>query len=283
MYAGTKNGLLLYKNKKRVPQKFKTLDGLNFTDIEKNNQGIFSATTLGDGVFFFNEDTCIQVNEESGLTDNMCSSLFIQNDSTVWVTTLHGLNRIVCNYFAGKFKIEIKNFYRNDGLPSNYINDIYIYKDSIWLATNTGLAIVNENDLPNYTYSPKIAVDAFKVNGIPKEILPAGKIKLDRKSNNIIIEFNCRTFKNAGSVFYKYRLVGLKSNWIETRNNQVDFTGLAPGNYSFEVYAYSINENWKTNIEMVQFYIKPAFWETIWFRVLAVLLVFLIAIIDSSP
>jgi hypothetical protein len=279
LYAGTKSGLLLYKNKKRIPGKFKILENLNFTDIEKNSQDIFIATTMGDGVFFFNKNKCIRVNEKSGLTDNMCSSLFIQNDSTVWITTLHGLNRILCRYVDGEFKIKIKNFFRNDGLPSNYINDIYIYNDSIWLATNTGLAILNENDLPSYTYSPKIAVDAFKVNGINNDRLMGSSIDLGRKSNNIVIEFNCRTFKNAGSVLYKYKLVGLNSDWAETRNNQVDFTGLAPGKYIFEVYAYSLNENWKTNTEQVRFSIKPAFWETIWFRVLAVLLVLLIAVI----
>jgi ligand-binding sensor domain-containing protein len=279
LYAGTKNGLLLFKNKKRIPNKFKILDGLSFTDIEKNKLDIFIATTLGDGVFFFNSDTCIQINEKTGLTDNMCSSLFIQNDSTVWITTLHGLNRIICKYIGGEFKIQIKNFYRNDGLPSNYINDMYIYKDSIWLATNTGLAIFNERDLPNYAYSPKIAVDAFKVNGMYKEILPAGTIDLDRKSNNIVIEFNCRTFKNAGSVLYKYKLAGLNSDWVETRNNQVDFTALAPGGYTFEVYAHGLNENWKTNVEQVKFSIKPAFWQTIWFKILATALILFIAIV----
>jgi hypothetical protein len=277
LYAATKNGLLLYKNKKRIPQKFKVLDGLGFTDIDANTQGIFIATTLGDGVFFFNKDTCIQVNEKAGLTDNMCSALFIQNDSTAWITTLHGLNRIVYKYVAGKFKIQIKNFYRNDGLPSNYINDIYVYEDSIWLATNIGLAILNEKDLQNYTYSPKIAVDAFKVNGTQSEMSQGRIVELDRKSNNIVIEFNCRTFKNAGSVLYKYRLVGLNSNWVETRNNQVDFTGLAPGKYTFEVFAYSLNESWKTNLEQLKFNIEPAFWQTLWFRILAAALVLLIA------
>ena len=171
------------------------------------------------------------MNEQKGLTDNMCSGLFIQNDSTVWVTTLNGLNRIVYNYAAGVFKI--KNLYRNDGLPSNYINDIYIYGDTVWLATNKGLAVFNEKDLSNYFYSPKMAIEAFKANDDYKPVFPSAHIKLDRNSNNIVIEFNCRTFKNAVSVLYKYKLVGLNSNWVETRNSQVDFTGLAPGKYEF--------------------------------------------------
>jgi ligand-binding sensor domain-containing protein len=279
LYAGTRSGLRLYKNKKRVKNKFALLDEVSITDIEKNGQGIFIATTSGDGTFFFDKDKCIQVNEKSGLTDNLCSSLFIQNDSTVWITTLNGLNRIICSYISGEFRIKIKNFYRNDGLPSNYINDMYIYRDTIWLATNTGLAIFNEKDLLNYTYTPKIAVDAFKVNSTYTELLPSGTITLERKSNNIVIEFNCRTFKNAGSVLYKYKLAGLNSDWVETRNNQVDFTALAPGEYTFEVYAHGLNENWKTNIELVKFSIKPAFWETIWFRILATVLILFIAIL----
>jgi ligand-binding sensor domain-containing protein len=281
LYAGTKTGLHIYKDRTKIPQRYTIFDGLSFTDIDKNGQGIFIATTLGDGVFFFNKDAVLNLNEKSGLTDNLCSSLFIQNDSTVWVTTLNGLNRIVYNYKAGEFNIRIKNLYRNDGLPSNYLNDIYVYGDSIWLATNTGMAVFNEKDLPNYSYSPKMAIEAFKANDVYKDIFPSAGINLDRNSNNIVIEFNCRTFKNAVSVLYKYKLVGLNSNWIETRNNQVDFTGLPPGSYEFAVYAYSLNENWKSNIERINFKIKPAYWETTWFRVLlaAVVLVIIFLLI----
>lgn len=264
----------LYKNRKKLESRHKIFEGLSFTDIDKSGLDIFIATTLGDGVFLFNDDKLIHLNEKSGLTDNMCSSLFIQNDTTVWVTTLNGLNRIVYNYAAGEFKIRIRNFYRNDGLPSNYINDIYIYGDSVWLATNIGLAIFKEKDLPGYSYTPKMAIEAFKVNDIYKPGFSSSHIKLDRSSNNIVIEFNCRTFKNAVSVLYKYKLAGLNNNWVETRNNQVDFTGLPPGKYEFAVYAYSLNENWKSNIERIYFTIKPAYWQTTWFRGLLAAVIF---------
>lgn len=270
LYACSKLGLYRYKNRKRLGSKYNILDGLSFTDIGKTGTGIFITTTLGDGVFLFNQDHILSINEKTGLTDNMCSSLFIQNDSTVWVATLNGLNRIVCSASSGGIKARIRNFYRNDGLPSNYINDIYIYRDSIWLATNSGLAIFNENDLAGNLYTPKISVDAFKANDEYKQLVKNKTIVLDRNSNSVIIEFNCSTFKNSGSVLYKYKLAGLNSNWIETRNNQVDFTGLAPAKYTFEVYAYNLNENWKTNVEQVYFTVKPAYWETTWFRLLLV-------------
>ncbi len=276
LYAGTRTGMRLYKDRTRLPGRYEKFEGLSFTGIDKDKQGFFIATTLGDGVFFFKNDKLVQLNEKSGLTDNMCTSFFIQNDSTVWVSSLNGLNRIMYNYDEGEFtNIRIRNFYRNDGLPSNYINDIYIYGDSVWLATNTGLAVFNENDLPNYSYTPKMGIETFKASDVYIPVFSSAHINLDRNSNNIVIEFNCRTFKNAVSVLYKYKLVGLNGNWIETSNSQVDFTGLPHGKYEFAVYAYSLNENWKSDIERIYFTIKPAYWETIWFRVLlaAVILV----------
>ncbi len=269
LYAGTRTGMRLYKDRTKIPGRHKKFDGLSFTGIDKDRQGVFIATTLGDGLFLFNNDKLVQLNEKSGLTDNMCTSFFMQNDSTVWVSTLNGLNRILYNYSDGEFtSIKIRNFYRNDGLPSNYINDVYIHGDSVWVATNIGLAVFNEKDLPNYSYSPKMVIEAFKANDVYSPVFSSTHINLDRNSNNIVIEFNCRTFKNAVSVLYKYKLVGLNNNWVETRNSQVDFTGLPPGKYEFAVYAFSLNENWKSNIERIYFTIKPAYWETTWFKIL---------------
>lgn len=274
LYACTKLGLFRYKNKKRLPGVFNNMENNSYTDIVKLGKGNMVASSMGDGVFFFKNNNIRQVNEKDGLSDNMCTSLFAENDSTVWVTTLNGLNRVTSKFVSGKFEVKIRSFYRNDGLPSNYINDMYVFGDSIWLATNFGLAIFNKNDLSGNTYTPKIFVETFKAN---TEYIPLSKskfIKLNRNNNNIIIEFNCRTFKNSGIVRYKYKLGGLNSKWVETTNSQVDFTGLAPGNYTFEVYAFNADENWKTNVELISFYIKPAYWQTLWFRImLAVLIV----------
>ncbi len=279
LYACTKQGLFRYKNKKRLSNKFKELDGLSFTDIGKMGNNIFAVSTPGDGIFLFRDDQILQVNESSGLTNNLCTSLFIQNDSTVWVTTYNGLNRIIADYRSGKIDVGIRKFYRSDGLPSNYINDMYQFEDSIWLATNGGLAVFKEKDLTGNQFIPRLTIDEIKVNNSYVPVLKNSHAVLDRNSNNIIIAFNCCTFKNAGSVRYKYKMEAINSNWIETGNTQVDFTGLAPGKYTFEVFAYSLNGNWKTNSEKLFFTIQPAYWETIWFRILMAGLLLLAAIL----
>jgi ligand-binding sensor domain-containing protein len=278
LYACSKLGLFRFKNRKKLPGIFNNMENTSYTDIINIGKGNMVTSSMGDGIFFFNKKKIRQVNEKDGLSDNMCTSLFAENDSTIWVATLNGLNRISSRFVSEKFEIKIRNFYRNDGLPSNYINDIYVYGDTIWLATNFGLAIFNKNDLSTNVYTPKISIETLKANN--ENILQRKNklIELNRKNNNIIIEFNCRTFKNSGTVRYKYKMGGLNSNWTETMNNQVDFTGLAPGRYTFEVFAYSVDENWKTNVEQIKFYIKPAYWQTLWFRILLAAL-FLLSVI----
>ncbi|MBK7434125.1 MAG: histidine kinase [Chitinophagaceae bacterium] len=278
VYACSRMGLIRYRGRTKLPDRYPALTGLSLTDIDKTSTGILIITTFGDGVFFIHGDRVVNINDTLGLTNNMCSSVFVQNDSTVWVTSYNGLNRIICYPETGGINIRVMNFYRNDGLPSNYINDIYVYRDSVWLATNMGLALFNENDLTRYSYTPRISIEAIKVNNAYLPLSFDHPIKLERNSSSIVIEFNSTTFKNAGSVGYKYKLSGMKSDWMETRNNQVDFTGLEPGNYSFEVYAYSLNGKWRTEVAHISFVISPAFWETLWFRVLAIIVFLFLAV-----
>lgn len=272
LYACTRQGLVLYRNRTKFENKYPELNGLALTDIEKTIQGMLIITTYGDGFFMIYKGSVINIKEDKGLSNNMCTSVFVQNDSTVWITSYNGLNRIRYTIEKSVPRYKVMNFYRNDGLPSNYINDMYNYRDSIWLATNVGLAIFNENDLTRYSYTPRIAIDAILANGVNLPWHHGKSIILERSTNSVAIEFNCNTFKNAGSVVYKYKLSGLNSSWMETRNNQVDFNGLGPGGYLFEVYAISLNGNWQSDVAQISFTIKQALWEKNWFRVLSLLI-----------
>jgi len=109
-------------------------------------------------------------------------------------------------------------------------------------------------------------------NGVNRPWQSGQPVILERSTNSIAIEFNCNTFKNAGSVVYRYKLSGLNSKWMETRNNQVDFNGLEPGGYLFEVYAFDLNGNWQSDVTQISFTIERALWEKTWFRVLSFLL-----------
>jgi signal transduction histidine kinase len=77
----------------------------------------------------------------------------------------------------------------------------------------------------------------------------------------------------------KYRLQGVDSDWQEVqRERRAHYTNLAPGRYRFQVIAANEDGVWNQHGATLQFEIKPALWQTNWFRVLlALLLVLLMA------
>jgi ligand-binding sensor domain-containing protein/DNA-binding CsgD family transcriptional regulator len=69
-------------------------------------------------------------------------------------------------------------------------------------------------------------------------------------------------------VQYKYRLSGLSDQWSEwTDESYVDYTNLASGKYSFE-----LESNLNNQITTYHFSINPYWYETVWARILFVLL-----------
>ncbi|MBI3233536.1 MAG: histidine kinase, partial [Bacteroidetes bacterium] len=96
---------------------------------------------------------------------------------------------------------------------------------------------------------------------------------LKYNQNNIRIAIDGLSYSSRGHFNYKYRMIGLDSNWIETnsRNNFARFSSLPPGSYTFEVAA--VNENGlASKPAMLHFSINKPFWFQWWF-IASVLLV----------
>ncbi|GAB4376709.1 MAG: hypothetical protein Kow0042_23310 [Calditrichia bacterium] len=77
-------------------------------------------------------------------------------------------------------------------------------------------------------------------------------------------------------VRYRYRLSGIDANWVETTNRFVQYTNLDDGHYTFEVKAANEWGYWSEPARF-RFRIRPAWWETWWFRLLMVALAGFIA------
>jgi hypothetical protein len=96
--------------------------------------------------------------------------------------------------------------------------------------------------------------------------------KLDYRNSNVRFSFTGLCFSNPQGVRYHYRLLGFQEEWSEQETkDEITFNNLPPGDYVFELYADAGTEASKTGIQSVAFSILPAFRQTAWFLVLAVL------------
>ena len=73
---------------------------------------------------------------------------------------------------------------------------------------------------------------------------------------------------------YRYKLEGFDQAWTEVGSDRrlVTYTNLDPGDYVFRVLGSNADGTWNEEGASLALTITPPWWETIWFRLLLVLL-----------
>jgi anti-sigma regulatory factor (Ser/Thr protein kinase) len=94
-------------------------------------------------------------------------------------------------------------------------------------------------------------------------------LNLRHDQNHVQFSFLSYNFRMGSHSLYRYRLLGLHDDWIETANTSAEYWALRPHEYIFEVQ--SINEDgvWSDS-QMVVMNVRPHFSQTWWFRLLIV-------------
>ena len=166
---GTIGGLQRYDPLK---DRFSLIDEVprNFIySILEDHKGNIWATTIGDGVYYFNPKTKekgnirAETDNENGLSSNEVNGVFEDSDDNMWFATEGGG---LCKYDVTRKKIT-KKYGTKNGFPSNYI--FKILEDSskhLWISTSKGL--VNLDPLTGkthvYTKANGVLSDQFNYN-----------------------------------------------------------------------------------------------------------------------
>jgi len=117
--------------------------------------------------------------------------------------------------------------------------------------------------------APPVYVTGIKINNQPRPLNSSYSLSYDE--NYLIINFVGLTYKDAGNVQYRYKMEGIDTGWIYTKNRDVQYPKLAPGNYTFLVTAMNNDGIWSQKPATIQFIITPPFWATWWARAFFIL------------
>jgi PAS domain S-box-containing protein len=99
----------------------------------------------------------------------------------------------------------------------------------------------------------------------------ADGMRLPPRVRDVTIEFTALSLTDAQSVQFRYRLDGHDHEWQEAGDRrQAFYTNLGPGNFRFLVTASNNNGVWNETGKQLEFSIEPAYFQTIWFRLLCV-------------
>ena len=243
----------------------------NLTIVNPENGEPFSITSLvsvkgnsiwagsQNGIFIFNDGKLTQrLTTRNGLSGNEIRLMKNVND-TIWVLSDYGFNVISDN---GK-KIRRLSFVSS--VFQNEIKDFLVDRQFLYMPVGNGIIRIPYRNLPEELPLPRIYISEIKKNGIVFNHY--NENEMDYFERNIDISFSGLNFSSGNLLKYKYRLLGLDTNWTvaDYHNTKVNFISLSPGHYTFEVKALNADGNESENAATYSFSIDRPWWTQVWF------------------
>jgi ligand-binding sensor domain-containing protein len=227
-------------------------------------QGLWALTT-GDGCFFIGKDKLYQLNKESGLSSNFLSKACIGRNGDLWLASDNGVNqiRIEDNLFGEALII---NYTTADGLPSNQLNDLLLYRDTLLIASNKGMVYAALKDLESNPIAPVVLLKGIKTD--QRQFRSSTRIDLMAEERNLSFDFIGLSFRSERNISYEYLLKGQDKEWVQTEEGKANYTNLAPGQYQFYVRARNKDGVWSEETLLSTLIIKPYLSENGWFQFL---------------
>lgn len=264
----TYNGLWKYSNKlfqylgEEDPLLSITGSALYFNPMDET----LWVGTNGAGIVIIDKNgKSSQITKNEGIVSNSINTFF-SHKGKIWVGTRQGLSILTSR--AGGY--DIQNLTIKEGLASNDVISLFVTDSIAYVGTSGGLSIINTLKIAPNPFKPKVYITSVELNDSTYQWSAEG-VKIPWESRYLRISYVGLAFRNMGKTLYRYRLLGLDSNWVYTPSTQCLYTVFKPGNYTFEVEAQSSSGIWGAPASL-KIAVAPPFWQRIWFILLFTIL-----------
>ncbi|HEX7585111.1 MAG TPA: ATP-binding protein, partial [Prolixibacteraceae bacterium] len=253
--------------------------------VKEDNEGNLWFGTFGSGIDKLELKTGKFTNysKKDGLPGNSVTSILVDSLNNLWLATDNGLAK-----FNPDTK-EVITFDQKDGLQNKSLKSWAIktkdgemffggpdgfnsfYPDRIKYNQNQNIPPVVITGLKIFNNQIKIN---DKINGrviLPKNISETPELMLTYKENNFTFEFIALDYTTPEKNNYAYMMEGFDEGWIQCgTKREANYTNLDPGEYTFRVKASNSDGIWNEKGTSIKIIILPPWWETWWFRLIAV-------------
>lgn len=259
--------------------------------------------TFGSGLCRFDKRTG-QTNRLSlaeGLPNNVIYSVIADRHGDVWIGTNKGIGRI------NRQTLRVQTYTIEDGILADEFNRFHFlylpgrlvsrqnaappafrdgsdHDDRILLGGLEGITAFYPRQIQADTFQPAVEMTALYVNNQPvkpgpdspfgtRPVQAASELELPYDQNFLTVEFAALQFNRPGKNRYRYQLLGLNPDWVESRRPEAVFTGLQPGKYTLRLNATNVSGLWSPHIRTLSVMIQPPWWATGWAYALYALVV----------
>lgn len=147
----------------------------------------------------------------------------------------------------------------------------------LFFGGSNGLLMIKPELYRDWDHEPNVVITKLKIDGKSLESQPKKSLKLPAKTKSISFEFASLDYSAPHKLQYAYQLEGYDDKWLETdaKQRSTQYTNLPPGDYTFKVKSTNRIGKWSDKQVALSFTQEPAWHQTIWFKILVLLTIFL--------
>ncbi len=203
------------------------------------------------------------------LADASIYSLRTDRRGWLWVNTDHG---------AVVYDMESwRRFDVDDGLVWNDTDAFSFFADydgSVWIGTAAGLTHVRDPErLLHGQGALDLRIASAKLGPHVLEVAGAAATFPWHTDMAFDVRLSSNSYARSSQTEFRYRLVGLSSEWFGSPNSDVHVPALDAGSYRLEAVAVDTPHGRKSAVMTLAFEVLPPWWRTLTVRILLALLV----------
>jgi diguanylate cyclase (GGDEF)-like protein len=152
-------------------------------------------------------------------------------------------------------------------------NDTQVYgfladtDGSVWIGTSVGLTHIRDPEYLMRTPKP-LELDVARARLGDMALAVHNRTVLPWRADAAFdVHLSSHSFSRSGQTEFRYRLIGLSSNWFGSRSPEIHLPALDAGEYRLEVMAVDAPHARTSKTETLRFEISPPWWRTPVFRV----------------
>jgi ligand-binding sensor domain-containing protein len=239
----------------------------------KNNLWLYDLFGTGLIKYNYTNDSINIFTRNDGLPSDFIISMCTDGRDNFWILTGHGISlfdlkteKVIFNSLPRSKPAHPIEFLAYDTLSKNII-----------AASNNQLVFYPvESFVQAKKETLRPLIDKVWINN--KELyadVNGQSLKLKPTQTNISIDFTTVHYSNADKIKFAYQLSGADHDWkYADASRSAQYAVLTPGKYTFKIKVADENGNWSEPYDSFSFTIVPYFWQTTWFKISAVLLLF---------
>jgi signal transduction histidine kinase/streptogramin lyase len=251
------------------------------TDLYEDHEGNIWAVGAG-GIHKFEGGRFRTLSEPQGLPGRAVFGITEDDTGAWWLASRAGLLRLQPGELARAFAdtghaLQYRVFDRLDGLPGAIaMTKLQVLTRSadgrIWVGADEGVAYIDPRDLDRNDVPLNVLVEAARIGG--RELAPSEIVAVPPGSRALEIDYTATALSIPERVRFRYRLEGVDPGWNEVgTRRRAYYTDLGPGSYRFLVSANRGDGQWVETSATWPFRVLPAWYQTLWFRALVILLI----------